>query len=152
MQSKEKICKLIDDKDFENKILGLQILLKSLNKSNALYWYFKLAVWFDEDLNEKVDNETFNKLNQDISKKIKELTGNQLLVHNDNLNLFKYVNSNFDTIDIDSLTAYFKNQISVIFRAVSNKSNINYKDLLILKSTIIKSLSDEQSNKSNKDL
>ena len=146
MQSKEKISKLIDDNDFENKILGLQILLKTLDKSNALYWYFKLAVWLE------IDNEAFNKLNQDISKKIQELTGNQLLYQNDNLNLFKYVNNNFDAIDEDSLTEYLYYQLSTVFSAVSNKSNKNYRDLLTLKSKIINSLSDEQSNKSDKDL
>ena len=152
MQSKEKISKLIDDNDFENKILGLQVLLKTLDKSNALYWYFKLAVWLDEDVNDNISSEAFNKLNQDISKKIKELTGNQLLYHNDNLNLFKYVNNNFDTIDEDGLTEYLYYQLSTVFSAVSNKSNKNYRDLLTLKSKIINSLSDEQSNKSNKDL
>lgn len=146
MQSKEKISKLLDDKDFENKILGLKILLETLDKSNALYWYFKLAVWLE------IDNEAFNKLNQDISKKIQELTGNQLLYQNDNLNLFKYVNNNFDAIDKDSLTAYLYYQLSTVFSVVSNKSNKNYRDLLTLKSKIINSLSDEQSNKSDKDL
>lgn len=148
MQSKEKISKLIDDNDFENKILGLQILLKTLNKSNALHWYFKLVVCLDETLHD----EKYTILTQQISVKIQELTGNQLLYHNDNLNLFKYVNNNFDAIDQDSLTSYLYYQLSTVFSAVSNKSNKNYRDLLTLKSKIINSLSDEQSNKSNKDL
>ena len=61
MPSKEKICKLLDNNDLENKILGLQLLLNGLDKSNALYWYFKLAVWLDEDIN-NISDERFNEV------------------------------------------------------------------------------------------